>query len=66
MVMAKLHVICGNCGNNDDFNMNINIKGEDLTLLNSEAKAAVSILCQSCGTRHELTDNAPIKKEEDP
>lgn len=55
MVMARLHVICGNCGCNDEFEYTAfdqaNDEGEIVGI-------AVRIKCRNCGTIHSLEDNA--------
>lgn len=54
MVMAKLHVICGNCGCNDDFVFSvIQEKAED----GYGEGSYVSIECNNCNTIHDLNDN---------
>ena len=52
MVNARLHVICGNCGCNDDFEYNFE---EDL-----EGKYFY-LYCRNCGTLHDVTENAEPK-----
>jgi len=53
MVMAKLHVICGNCGSANGFDWEY--KQDD-----------VYIGCKNCATLHALNDNAePIGASED-
>lgn len=56
MVYARLHLICGNCGNSapDEFSAKYN-KGDNLT------PATIYITCANCGTLHDLADNAEIK-----
>lgn len=55
MVMARLHIICGNCGCNDEFtfkivpDMNDRGFGEPL-------EPAVCITCANCSTVHTLDD----------
>ena len=46
MVMARLHVICGNCGNGSDFRLD-------------EHK---DIHCENCGTIHFLSEVAEKNK----
>ncbi len=61
MVMAKLHLICGNCGSSNDFEY----KNEDHfadaeeTVIQSET----TITCKNCSTIHWLNDNAVNKNE---
>lgn len=56
MVNARLHLICGNCGNDekDLFVAEYN-KGDDLTA------PTIYIKCKYCGTLHNLENNAIIK-----
>lgn len=57
MVMARLHIICGNCGSNDDFCYT----KDDKEVCDGEVMADgdVSILCRNCSTIHSLNDSAP-------
>lgn len=59
MVHARLHVICGNCGNADSdlFSAEYD-KGDELT------PPTIYIACANCGTIHDLSDNAIIKSLE--
>ena len=64
MVMARLHVICGNCGapaENMDFK--IDPEGHDVTDEEIEFKPAVFISCNNCATIHDLSTT--IKEKED-
>lgn len=54
MARAKLHIICGNCGCNDEFKFRIEPKGLDMG--NGEFKPEVYISCQNCSTLHSLED----------
>ena len=63
MVMARLHIICGNCGSNDMFTHTVSedyIDPED-----SITGPCVYLKCGNCATLHDLDDNAPseTKKE---
>lgn len=60
MAHAKLHMICGNCGCNDDFKFTIDPKGHDITKDVPEFEPAVYISCRNCGTLHDLSDNATL------
>jgi uncharacterized Zn finger protein len=55
MVMAKLHVICGNCGCGDDFTWDF----ED-----TKEGAYVFLKCHNCGTIHNLQDNCIDEEDE--
>jgi len=61
MVMAKLYIICGNCGCSDEFIFYIDPKGNDY---GSYFTAAVRIVCNNCSTIHSLDDT--VKEKEDP
>lgn len=57
MVMARLHVICGNCGCNDAFEYSINPEGLDITEGDEpKFKPTVTISCNNCATLHTLSD----------
>lgn len=60
MVMAKLHTICGNCGCNNDFILEVERDGdwldpeeEDETMKEDR----VVLICNNCSTIHDLRDN---------
>ncbi len=55
MAHAKLHMICGNCGQNDMFDYNISTEIDDDT---EEEYQVVYIGCNNCHTLHVLDDNA--------
>lgn len=56
MVMARLHVICGNCGSNNDFEYE---HGESFIGCDDEQlQWKTAIICRNCATRHQLDDNA--------
>ena len=62
MVMARLHLICGNCGCNDmwewECRQEETCDGEVMT------DADVSLSCGNCSTIHSINGNAKIKKVE--
>ena len=62
MVMARIHIICGNCGNGngDDFEYEINPEGHDFG--DDGFKPAVWIWCKNCSTLHDLSEKIPEKK----
>jgi hypothetical protein len=60
MAHAKLHMICGNCGCNNDFEYSVNLEVDDDTLQPFET---VYITCNNCSTVHHLDDNAKQIKE---
>lgn len=56
MVMAKLHLICGNCGCNDMWEWKHNPEFfDDDELIDDEN---VFLFCRNCATIHSLNDNA--------
>ncbi len=55
MVMAKLHIICGNCGSSDNFEYDIYDFFDDEKESEHER---VNIICKNCITVHALEDNA--------
>lgn len=56
MVMANLHVICGVCGCNNEFQFyHVDWRPDD-----SEDTV---IKCENCGTNHRLSDNAKLKEQ---
>lgn len=55
MANAKLHIICGNCGQNDMFDYEIVNEIDDDT---NEPYQYVSICCNNCHTLHDLDNNA--------
>lgn len=59
MANAKLHIICGNCGQNDMFDYNIKTEINDDT---DQEYQVVYIGCNNCNTLHILDDNAELKK----
>jgi hypothetical protein len=58
MVMANLHIICGNCGNGEGFEFTIAPEGHDITITDPEFEPAVFITCNNCSTIHDLNHNA--------
>lgn len=57
MVKARLHLICGNCGSDDQFEYKINNEIDDDT---NKPFQSVSIICNNCHTIHNLDSNAVI------
>ena len=60
MVMARLHMICGNCGCNDEFEFKIDPEGNDISDEEAKFEPAVFIKCNNCGTIHSLDNNAVL------
>lgn len=61
MAHARLHIICGNCGSKDDMTFEINPKGHDVSEGEIKFEPAVFIVCENCGTLHDL--NETIKED---
>jgi hypothetical protein len=61
MVMARLHLICGNCGSNDQWEWKYHEKevcdGEVI------ADENVHLYCNNCSTIHTINDNAKKLRE---
>ena len=55
MAHAKLHMICGNCGQNNMFEYHISTEMNDVT---EKEEQVVYIACDNCNTLHVLDDNA--------
>lgn len=63
MVMARLHVICGNCGNNEGFKYSIDPTGNCDNDGNNFP--SVDITCPNCATMHFLGEDMGIPEDED-
>jgi hypothetical protein len=61
MVRARLHVICGNCGDNTMLTHIIDLKGG----CDNDGKEfpVVSIICANCSTIHHLEDTVEEEKK---
>lgn len=57
MVMAKLHVICGNCGSNEHLSHKIERNFIDTSDYQEDT---VVIVCANCVTWHTLDDSVPL------
>lgn len=57
MVMARLHIICGNCGSNDEFEFETSFECSDD--VEGDMYDEVHIRCNNCGTIHTLSDTIP-------
>ena len=59
MARARLHLICGNCGCNDEWEwQHIPLEKTDDVVMQEED---VFLSCRNCSTLHSLNDNAKIK-----
>jgi uncharacterized Zn finger protein len=56
MVVAKLHIICGNCGKDDEFEHDI-LLGQKGARMKS---TRVFLKCKNCGTIHELDNYSEL------
>ncbi len=61
MVMARLHMICGNCGCNDMFEHKIHKDFNDYG--DGVFTDEVVIACRNCSTLHSLSDNSELQEE---
>jgi len=61
MVTANLHVICGNCGNNEM--LSAEIAGDARDLSDDDLQPEVFIRCGNCATLHSLSDNMELTSE---
>lgn len=61
MVRARLHLICGNCGCNDDWEYKAYDQGNDEGEI---VGVQVDVICRNCSTIHSLDDNAKDKSEQ--
>lgn len=60
MVMARLHMICGNCGCNDEWKWeHVPEETDGGEVMTDET---VYISCGNCATLHNLSDNAKHKQ----
>ncbi len=62
MARARLHIICGNCGCNDQFSFVIDPEGHDISDDEAKFKPSVLIRCGNCGTLHDLSEVIPEKE----
>jgi hypothetical protein len=61
MVMARLHLICGNCGCNDEWEWGYvpEEKDEGEIMVTED----VYLSCRNCITLHSINDNATKRKD---
>ena len=61
MVMARLHLICGNCGCNDEWEYYYEGEIVDRPTQEKIQDEDVKLCCRNCATIHSLNDNAEPK-----
>lgn len=59
MARARLHLICGNCGCNDEWEWK-HVEREEVEC-EVMVDEDVYLTCRNCGTLHSLNDNAKQK-----
>lgn len=59
MARARLHVICGNCGCNDQLTVQVVPDGNDVSDEAPKFTPAVWIRCGNCTTLHDLATCMP-------
>jgi len=64
MAHANLHIICGNCGCNDDFTYSASLETDWDENDKEFQYMKVNISCKNCSTLHSLKDNATEENEE--
>ena len=62
MARSRLHIICGNCGYNDELSFEIDSEGHDFSDEKIDLRPAVFIKCANCGTMHDLSNFIPEGK----
>ena len=61
MARARLHLICGNCGCNDEWEYEYIGKVVDTPTKEVVQDEDVFLSCRNCSTLHSLNDNAKSK-----
>jgi uncharacterized Zn finger protein len=62
MVRARLHIICGNCGSNDQFEHSVKTEPDDDSEKEGATRPVVYLTCANCNTLHDLEDYSTLKK----
>jgi hypothetical protein len=65
MVMARLHVICGNCGCGDEWELSIERDGDDISDEEEKFEDTAYLICGNCSTLHNLKDKAKLLRRGD-
>jgi uncharacterized Zn finger protein len=63
MVRARLHIICGNCGSNDDWQYEIVENAQDF---GDYFKPDTYLWCGNCATLHPISSYMPEKERTKP
>lgn len=67
MVHARLHIICGNCGNNEDLSYKIDLNGIDPGKIDENGNSIFEpdcyIYCSNCSTVHSIDDTLQKKEK---
>ena len=63
MARARLHLICGNCGCNDEWEWS-HVPEREVGCDEFEGED-VYLSCRNCGTLHSINDNAKMKEAGD-
>jgi hypothetical protein len=58
MARSRLHLICGNCGHNDEWEWEHHPEEKDQDEDEIICDEDVYLSCRNCGTLHSLNDNA--------
>jgi len=62
MARARLHLICGNCGCNDEWKWShVSEENEAGDVMQEED---VFLTCENCSTLHSINDNATIENKD--
>ena len=57
MVRARIHIICGNCGCNDEWELEIDTYPDDE--IEDKENTSVVLCCKNCSTLHHLEEYFP-------
>lgn len=61
MARARLHIICGNCGCDDELKYSIE---KDFHDYGDHMEDGVVIVCRNCSTQHDLSNTVPELKND--
>lgn len=57
MAIARLHLICGNCGCNDLWELYLERDGDDISDEEVAFEDSCRLVCKNCCTHHDLKDS---------